>query len=77
MRLLRQGEINIVLNAEPYSFAHNFFEAHGPSLCATALRVTDGQAALGRATAYRGQPFRGLVGPNEREIPAVRAPTAV
>ena len=74
VRLLRQGEINIVLNAEPYSFAHNFFEAHGPSLCATALRVTDGQAALGRATAYRGQPFRGLVGPNEREIPAVRAP---
>ncbi|MDR0209589.1 MAG: bifunctional sugar phosphate isomerase/epimerase/4-hydroxyphenylpyruvate dioxygenase family protein [Pseudomonas putida] len=74
VRLLRQGDINIVLNAEPYSFAHNFFEAHGPSLCATALRVTDSQAALGRATAYRGQPFRGLVGPNEREIPAVRAP---
>ena len=74
VRLLRQGDINIVLNAEPYSFAHNFFEAHGPSLCATALRVKDGQAALQRATAYRGQPFRGLVGPNEREIPAVRAP---
>lgn len=74
VRLLRQGDINIVLNAEPYSFAHNFFEAHGPSLCATALRVTDVPAALGRATAYRGQPFRGLVGPNEREIPAVRAP---
>ncbi|MBC3411831.1 bifunctional sugar phosphate isomerase/epimerase/4-hydroxyphenylpyruvate dioxygenase family protein [Pseudomonas sp. SWRI51] len=72
--LLRQGDINIVLNAEPYSFAHNFFEAHGPSLCATALRVKDGNAALQRATAYRGQPFRGLVGPNEREIPAVRAP---
>jgi 4-hydroxyphenylpyruvate dioxygenase len=67
VRLLRQGDINIVLNAEPYSFAHNFFEAHGPSLCATALRVKDGQAALHRATAYRGQPFRGLVGPNERE----------
>ncbi|MCO7633542.1 bifunctional sugar phosphate isomerase/epimerase/4-hydroxyphenylpyruvate dioxygenase family protein [Pseudomonas guariconensis] len=74
VRLLRQGDINIVLNAEPYSFAHNFFEAHGPSLCATALRVKDGQAALQRAIAYRGQPFRGLVGPNEREIPAVRAP---
>lgn len=74
VRLLRQGDINIVLNAEPYSFAHHFFEAHGPSLCATALRVKDSQAALQRATAYRGQPFRGLVGPNEREIPAVRAP---
>ncbi|CDF84204.1 4-hydroxyphenylpyruvate dioxygenase, putative [Pseudomonas knackmussii B13] len=72
--LLRQGDINIVLNAEPYSFAHNFFEAHGPSLCATALRVRDGARALERAQAFKGQPFRGLVGPNEREIPAVRAP---
>lgn len=72
--LLRQGDINIVLNAEPYSFAHNFFEAHGPSLCATALRVKNESAALQRACDYRGQPYRGLVGPNEREIPAVRAP---
>ena len=72
--LLRQGDINIVLNAEPYSFAHNFFEAHCPSLCATALRVRDGAQALERAQAFRGQPFRGLVGPNEREVPAVRAP---
>lgn len=72
--LLRQGDINIVLNAEPYSFAHSFFEAHGPSLCATALRVKDGASALQRACDYKGQPYRGLVGPNERELPAVRAP---
>lgn len=74
VRLLRQGDINLVLNAEPYSFGHNFFEAHGPSLCAAALRVDDAQAALQRAVAYGGQPFRGLVGPNERELAAVRAP---
>lgn len=72
--LLRQGDINLVLNAEPYSFAHSFFEAHGPSLCATALRVKDSAQALERACQFRGQPYRGLVGPNEREIPAVRAP---
>jgi 4-hydroxyphenylpyruvate dioxygenase len=72
--LLSQGDIKIVLNAEPYSFAHSFFEAHGPSLCATALRVRDGASALERARAFKGQPYRGLVGPNEREIPAVRAP---
>lgn len=72
--LLRQGDINIVLNAEPYSFGHSFFEAHGPSLCATALRVRDAASALERAQGYKGQPYRGLVGPNEREIPAVRAP---
>ncbi|WP_426113337.1 3-dehydroshikimate dehydratase QuiC [Pseudomonas sp. DSP3-2-2] len=72
--LMGQGDIKIVLNAEPYSFAHSFFEAHGPSLCATALRVDDGASALERARVYKGQPYRGLVGPNEREIPAVRAP---
>ncbi|GFM56537.1 4-hydroxyphenylpyruvate dioxygenase [Pseudomonas cichorii] len=72
--LLGQGDIKIVLNAEPYSFAHSFFEAHGPSLCATALRVDNGNRALERARAFKGQPYRGLVGPNEREIPSVRAP---
>ena len=44
--LLRQGDINLILNAEPYSFAHNFFESHGPSLCATAVRVKDSAKAL-------------------------------
>ena len=39
-----------------------------------ALRVPDSQAALERAQQYRAQPYRCLVGPNEREIPAVRAP---
>ena len=71
--LLRQGDINLILNSEPYSFAHNFFESHGPSLCATAIRVKDSASALERAVAYKGQPFRGLVGPNERELAAVRA----
>jgi 4-hydroxyphenylpyruvate dioxygenase len=71
--LLRQGDINLILNAEPYSFGHSF-EAHGPSLCATAVRVKDSASALARAVAYKGQPYRGLVGPNELELAAVRAP---
>ncbi|WPN46559.1 MULTISPECIES: 3-dehydroshikimate dehydratase QuiC [unclassified Pseudomonas] len=72
--LFRQGDINLILNSEPYSFAHSFFEAHGPSLCATAVRVKDSSSALARAVAYKGQPYRGLVGPNELELAAVRAP---
>ncbi|MFC6337859.1 TIM barrel protein [Pseudomonas sp. CCM 7891] len=72
--LLRQGDINLILNCEPYSFAHSFFEAHGPSLCATAIRVKDSTKALERAVAFKGQPYRGLVGPNELELAAVRAP---
>ncbi|MGE7958964.1 3-dehydroshikimate dehydratase QuiC [Pseudomonas sp. NPDC089530] len=70
--LMRQGDINLILNAEPYSFAHSFFEAHGPSVCATAIRVKDRAKALARAVAYKGQPYRGLVGPNELELSAVR-----
>ena len=72
--LMRQGDINLILNSEPYSFAHSFFEAHGPSVCATAIRVKDSAKALERAVAYKGQPYRGLVGPNELELAAVRAP---
>ncbi|MBU2014881.1 MAG: TIM barrel protein, partial [Gammaproteobacteria bacterium] len=74
VQLFRQGEINIVLNAEPYSFAHNYFEAHGPSVCAMALKIDEEGPALARACAFGGQPYRGLIGPNERQIPAVRAP---
>ena len=74
VELYRQGDINLILNSEPYSFAHSFFESHGPSLCATAIRVKDSASALQRAIDYRGQPYRGLVGPNERHLAAVRAP---
>ena len=63
VQLYRQGEINIVLNAEPYSFAHNYFEAHGPSVCAMALKIDDEASALARACAFGGQPYRGLIGP--------------
>jgi 4-hydroxyphenylpyruvate dioxygenase len=38
-------------------------------------RAGQGQRqALARAVAYKGQPYRGLVGPNELELAAVRAP---
>ncbi|HJU49887.1 MAG TPA: TIM barrel protein [Pseudogulbenkiania sp.] len=72
--LYRHGSVNLILNAESDSFAHAFFVAHGPSLCAAAFRVDDSRAALERAKLYRARPFESRVGPNERQIPAVRAP---
>ena len=39
--LYRQGDVNIVLNAERDSFAHAFYSVHGPSICAIALEVAD------------------------------------
>src|SRR5262249_21779233 len=49
--LYRQGDIHLVLNAEPDSFARTHFAAHGPSICAVSLRTDDGMRALNRATA--------------------------
>lgn len=72
--LYRHGSAAIVLNAEPDSFADAFFQRHGLSLCASALRVDDARLALERAAGFGYQPFSGRVGPNERVVPAVQAP---
>jgi 4-hydroxyphenylpyruvate dioxygenase len=70
--LHRQGDVNLILNAEKDSFAHSFFLLHGPSACALAFRVGDAGSAVERALRYKAQTFRGKVGPNELVIPAIR-----
>ena len=70
--LHRQGDVNLILNAEKDAFAHSFFLLHGPSVCALAFRVDDARNALERALRYKAQTFRGKVGPNELVIPAIR-----
>lgn len=71
--LYRQGDISIILNAEPDSFAHSYYLFHGPSACAIGLWAADVKAALARAEAYGCARFEGQVGPNELNIPAIRA----
>lgn len=71
--LYRQGDVNIVLNAERDSFAHSYYLLHGPSVCALCLRVDDDVRMLSRADAYACTRFGGRVGPNERSIPAIRS----
>ncbi len=70
--LHRQGEVNLILNAEKDAFAHAFFLLHGPSVCALAFRLSDARGAVERALHYKAQTFRGRVGPNELVIPAIR-----
>ncbi|SAL24340.1 4-hydroxyphenylpyruvate dioxygenase [Caballeronia terrestris] len=72
--LYRHGSGSIVLNAETDSFASEFFQQHGLSLCASAFRVDDAKRAFERAAAYGYTPFSGRIGPNERVLPGVRAP---
>ncbi|SDW64857.1 4-hydroxyphenylpyruvate dioxygenase [Variovorax sp. YR634] len=72
--LYRQGEINLIVNAQPDSFARGRFEAHGTSVCALGVRCDDPIAAVGRATAMRSQRHDSPVGPNELRVPAIVAP---
>ncbi|MBA1205153.1 sugar phosphate isomerase/epimerase and 4-hydroxyphenylpyruvate domain-containing protein [Pseudomonas capeferrum] len=74
VRLLRQGDINILLNSQPDGFAHDFFDAHGPSLSATTLRVDNSVAAVQRAREYGAQIHDAPGGPDQHEAPSLRAP---
>ena len=68
----RQGDINLVVNAEKEGFAHSFNITHGTSVCAIGLEVEDAARTLERASKLRDRPFRQAVGTGELEIPAVR-----
>ena len=68
----RQGDINIVVNADKEGFAHSFNITHGTSVCALALRVDDAPGTVERAVTLLDQPFQQPAGPGEMNIPAVR-----
>jgi 4-hydroxyphenylpyruvate dioxygenase len=74
--LYRQGDINLILNADPNSFARTHFLERGPSVCAIGLRTEDPVRALNRAIALQCVRFDSRIGPNEARVPAVRAPDA-
>ena len=44
-----QGDVNLLLNYEPHSFASAFHEAHGTAVCAYGMRVIDVKSAVARA----------------------------
>jgi 4-hydroxyphenylpyruvate dioxygenase len=70
--LYKQGEINFLVNAEPDSFSQEFARAHGPSICAIALRVKDAAFAYRRALELGALPHEGKIGPMELAIPAIK-----
>jgi 4-hydroxyphenylpyruvate dioxygenase len=71
--LYRGGGVNLVLNAQPDSFARSYYLVHGTSICAVGLRTPEPLLAMGRATAFHAQRFNARAGPNELDIPAIRA----
>ena len=72
--LYRQGEINLILNADPNSLARAFFAEHGPSVCEIGLRTDDPVRAMNRGTALQCQRFDSRIGPNEAQMCGIRAP---
>jgi 4-hydroxyphenylpyruvate dioxygenase len=69
--LHRQGDINFIINAEPGSFAQNFAEKHGGSICAMAFRVKDAAFAYKRALDLGAKPGPRSAGPMELNIPSI------
>ena len=72
--LYRQGDIHLIVNAQPDSFARSRFDLHGTSVCALGLRTGDAHAAADRAAAMCSQRHRSPLGPNEIDVPATVAP---
>jgi 4-hydroxyphenylpyruvate dioxygenase len=72
--LYRQGEINLLLNCQPDSFAQARFATHGPSVCAIGLATNDPIRAVNRATALHSARWDSALGPKELNMPAIRVP---
>ena len=72
VELYRQGDINLIINYEPNSYAFYFAEEHGPSACGLAFRVKDSRAAYQRALELGAQPIDIPVGPMELRLPAIK-----
>ena len=57
--LWRQGDINLLVNAEAGSHGARFAAAHGPSAPSMAWRVVDARLAFERAVACGATPYSG------------------
>lgn len=72
--LYEQGDVLIVLNAGTDTFAHYYHHLHGTSVCAIGLRLSNPEALLARADIYKYKRYQERIGPQEYQMPAVRAP---
>ncbi len=69
--LFRQGDINFLVNATPYSHFEQFARAHGPCAVSMAWRVADGPTAYQYAVQHGAHPFAAQPGLMELNLPAL------
>ncbi|MDB5945467.1 MAG: sugar phosphate isomerase/epimerase and 4-hydroxyphenylpyruvate protein [Ramlibacter sp.] len=74
VELYRQGDIQLILNAESGSPARNRFDMQGPVVGAIGLATPDPQRAASRAAALLSARHESPRGPNQQHLPAVVAP---
>jgi len=68
----KQGDINLIVNNQPNSFAAEFAKKHGSCACAMAFRVKNAEEAYERAVAMGVTPYeKHALGQGELEIPAI------
>lgn len=70
--LMQMDDINLVLNRERESSAHQHYKRHGASVCALAFTTDNAKASLQRADRYRMRRFNNQTGPGELNIPAIK-----
>jgi 4-hydroxyphenylpyruvate dioxygenase len=71
--LYRQGGINFIVNGEAKGFPKAFSDAHGPSVCAIAIRVDDAPKAMARAQELGAKALVNEPGPMEVMLPGIEA----
>lgn len=59
IELYRQGGINFIINSEAGTFASQFSQKHGPSICSTGFRVQDAGQAFKDALQRGAKAFLG------------------
>ncbi|CAM4305392.1 bifunctional sugar phosphate isomerase/epimerase/4-hydroxyphenylpyruvate dioxygenase family protein [Kerstersia similis] len=75
--LYRQGEVALILNAQPGSFARERFGSFGASVCALGVYTQDPVGALSRAQALQSARFESPVGAGEVVLPAIVSPGGI
>ncbi|WP_020593298.1 4-hydroxyphenylpyruvate dioxygenase [Kiloniella laminariae] len=70
--LFTQDNINFLLNEEPDSFAAEFANEHGSSVCAVAFAVQDAGKTAKHLKSLGAELYESKVGPMELNIPAIK-----
>lgn len=68
----RQGNVNLVINAEAKGFAKSYRIVHGTSICAIGVRVKDAAAVMERAAALGIRAYSPEGRPGRMAMPALR-----